>query len=77
MVIDGETVSVRKNLGAYTQPLSYIGLPVLAAPVNRPGQLPIGVQIIAAPGREDRLFAAAAHLEAAGVITAHPPKDFA
>jgi len=77
MVIDGEAVSVRKNLGAYTQPLSYIGLPVLAAPVNRPGQLPIGVQIIAAPGREDRLFAAAAHLEAAGVIAAHPPKDFA
>jgi len=77
MVIDGETVSVRKNLGAYTQPLSYIGLPVLAAPVNRPGQLPIGVQIVAAPGREDRLFAAAAYLEAAGVIAAHPPKDFA
>ena len=66
MLIDGQEVSVRKNLGAYTQPLSYIGLPVLAAPVNRPGKLPIGVQIIAAPGREDRLFAAAARLEARG-----------
>jgi len=76
MVIDGQEVSVRKNLGAYTQPLSYIGLPILAAPINRPGLLPIGVQIIAAPGREDRLFAAAARLEAQGVVAAHAPKDF-
>lgn len=75
MLIDGQEVSVRKNLGAYTQPLSYIGLPVLAAPVNRPGKLPIGVQIIAAPGREDRLFAAAARLEARGVIAAHAPEE--
>jgi aspartyl-tRNA(Asn)/glutamyl-tRNA(Gln) amidotransferase subunit A len=75
MMIGGEEVSVRKNLGAYTQPLSYIGLPVLAAPVNRPGQLPIGVQLIAAPGREDRLFAAAARLEAEGVIAAHKPRN--
>ncbi len=73
MVIDGQTVSVRRNLGAYTQPLSYVGLPILAVPVNRPGRLPIGVQIIAAPGREDLLFAAAARLEAEGVVAAHPP----
>ncbi len=36
MVIDGQAVSVRRNLGAYTQPISLIGAPVLAAPVNRP-----------------------------------------
>jgi aspartyl-tRNA(Asn)/glutamyl-tRNA(Gln) amidotransferase subunit A len=76
MIINGQAVSVRKNLGAYTQPLSYIGLPVLAAPINRPGLLPIGVQIIAAAGREDRLFAAAARLEAEGVVAAHPPNGF-
>jgi aspartyl-tRNA(Asn)/glutamyl-tRNA(Gln) amidotransferase subunit A len=76
MIIDGQEVSVRKNLGAYTQPLSYIGLPVLAAPINRPGLLPIGVQIIAALGREDLLFAAAARLEAQGVIAAHAPAGF-
>ncbi len=73
MIIDGKAVSVRKNLGAYTQPLSYIGLPVLAVPVNRPGQLPIGVQLIAAAGREDRLLAAAARLESQGVVAAHAP----
>ena len=49
----GDTVEIehrgkaQADLGAFTQPISYIGLPVLTAPVNRPGQLPIGVQIIA------------------------------
>ncbi|ATC25597.1 AtzE family amidohydrolase [Caulobacter vibrioides] len=73
MEMDGVPVSVRKNLGAFTQPISYVGLPVLAAPVNRPGQLPIGVQIIAPPWREDLAFAAALRLQRAGVVAAHPP----
>ncbi|MBO9546659.1 AtzE family amidohydrolase [Caulobacter sp.] len=74
MEVDGVPVSVRKNLGAYTQPISYIGLPVLAAPVNRPGQLPIGVQIIAPAWREDLAFAAALRLQREGVVAAHAPK---
>jgi aspartyl-tRNA(Asn)/glutamyl-tRNA(Gln) amidotransferase subunit A len=73
MLIDGQAVSVRKNLGAYTQPLSFAGVPVLAAPVNRPGLAPIGVQLVAAPGREDLVFAAALRLQRAGVIAAHAP----
>jgi aspartyl-tRNA(Asn)/glutamyl-tRNA(Gln) amidotransferase subunit A len=73
MMVDGEAVSVRKNLGAYTQPLSFIGLPVLAAPLNRPGRLPIGVQIVADHGREDLAFALAAKLECLGLIQAHRP----
>jgi len=77
MEMDGVPVSVRKNLGAFTQPISYIGLPVVAAPVNRPGRLPIGVQIIAPPWREDLAFAAALRLQRAGVAAAHPPKAFA
>jgi len=73
MMMNGQPVSVRKNLGAYTQPLSFIGLPVLAAPVNRPGRLPVGIQIIAAPWREELALGAALRLERAGVIAAHPP----
>ena len=73
MEMDGVPVSVRKNLGAFTQPISYVGLPVVAAPVNRPGQLPIGVQIIAPAWREDLAFAAALRLQRAGVVAAHPP----
>ncbi|NEP53902.1 MAG: AtzE family amidohydrolase, partial [Moorea sp. SIO3C2] len=49
MVIAGEEVLVRPNLGLFTQPLSFIGLPVLSVPIYRPGQMPLGVQIIAAP----------------------------
>ena len=74
MEMDGVPVSVRKNLGAFTQPISYVGLPVVAAPVNRPGQLPIGVQIIAPAWREDLAFAAALRLQRAGVVAAHPPE---
>ena len=73
MEMDGQQVSVRKNLGAYTQPISYIGLPVVAAPVNRPGKPPIGVQIIAPAWREDLALAAALRLERAGVVVAHRP----
>jgi 1-carboxybiuret hydrolase len=77
MIIDGQEVSVRRNLGAYTQPISLIGLPVLAAPVNRPGSLPIGVQIIADHGREDLAFAAARQLAERGVVAANPPEPSA
>jgi aspartyl-tRNA(Asn)/glutamyl-tRNA(Gln) amidotransferase subunit A len=71
--IDGAQVSARANLGLFTQPLGLAGCPVLAAPLWRPGQLPLGVQLIAAPGREDRLFAVARALEASGLTGAHAP----
>lgn len=74
MDMGGQPVSVRRNLGAFTQPISYVGLPVLAAPVNRPGQLPIGVQIIAPPWREDLALAAGLRLQRLGVVAAHPPE---
>jgi len=73
MMVDGEAVSVRKNLGAYTQPISFIGLPVLAAPLKRPGRLPIGIQIIGDQGCEGLAFALAAKLEHLGLVQAHPP----
>jgi len=65
---------VRANLGIYTQPISFIGLPVLAVPVPlKP--LPIGVQIIAAPWREDVTLRVAHALEAQGIVAAtRPPK---
>jgi AtzE family amidohydrolase len=71
--IDGAAVSARANLGVFTQPLGLARCPVLAAPLYRPGQLPLGVQLIAAPGREDRLFALAAQLEGDGLIGSTPP----
>jgi len=63
---------VRANLGLYTQPISFIGLPVVAVPVPL-APLPIAVQIIAAPWREDVALRVAYALEAQGVVAAPRP----
>jgi aspartyl-tRNA(Asn)/glutamyl-tRNA(Gln) amidotransferase subunit A len=63
---------VRANLGIYTQPISFIGLPVVVVPVPLT-PLPMGVQIIAAPWREDVALRIAHALEAKGVVTAMRP----
>lgn len=75
--LDGVRVPARPNMGLHTQPISFIGLPVLTVPVHRPGRLPIGVQVIAAPLREDLALRAGAALEAAGVAAAPVAKGFA
>ena len=71
-VLDGVELSVRANLGIYTQPISFIGLPVVAVPVPL-APLPIGVQIIAAPWREDVALRIAHALEKLEVVTANKP----
>jgi 1-carboxybiuret hydrolase len=63
---------VRANLGIYTQPISFIGLPVVVAPVPL-SPLPIGVQIICAPWREDVALRIAHALEQQGVAAAQRP----
>nr|MBA3897794.1 AtzE family amidohydrolase [Sphingomonadaceae bacterium] len=63
----------RAQLGIFTQPISLAGCPVLAAPLRRPGLLPLGIQLVAAPGREDRLFALAERLEREGLIGVSAP----
>src|SRR6202451_1156153 len=66
----GETeTAVRPNIGLYTQPISFIGLPVVAVPVPLT-PLPIAVQIITAPWREDVALRIAHALEAKGVVAA-------
>jgi len=73
-VLDGAEMPVRPNLGVFTQPLSFIGLPVVAVPLPGP-HLPIGVQVIAAPWRETDALRVAATLEAAGVAQAMRPAN--
>lgn len=65
-------MSIRANLGIYTQPISFVGLPVVAAPVPLT-PLPIAVQIIAAPWREDVALRVAHALESQGVAAAPRP----
>src|SRR5260221_955067 len=73
-VLEGVELPVRANLGIYTQPISFIGLPVVAVPVPlKP--LPIAVQILAPPwGRDVALRIAYALGQAgAGPATQTPP----
>jgi aspartyl-tRNA(Asn)/glutamyl-tRNA(Gln) amidotransferase subunit A len=68
MILDGEEILVRPHLGLFTQPFSFIGLPVLSVPIERPNALPLGVQLIAAPYNEGLLLQIASVLEAKGVV---------
>jgi 1-carboxybiuret hydrolase len=72
-VLDGIELPVRANIGIHTQPISFIGLPVVAVPVPLE-PMPIGVQIIAAPWREDIALRVAYALERSGVVSAPPPR---
>jgi AtzE family amidohydrolase len=66
-IVDGEVVLTQPYLGAYTQPLSFVGLPVLSVPVAGGSALPLGVQLIAAPFREAAVLRVAAELERRGL----------
>ena len=66
--IDGVATPIRPNLGSFAQPLSLVGLPVLTVPVIEDGRLPLGVQLVAAPGNEAALFAAAGALAGVGAL---------
>jgi AtzE family amidohydrolase len=68
----GSDLPLRANIGVFTQPISCIGLPVVAAPTFG-GELPIGVQLIAAPWREDLCLRAAHALEESGVSRVRAP----
>jgi aspartyl-tRNA(Asn)/glutamyl-tRNA(Gln) amidotransferase subunit A len=69
-VLDGVTMPVRPNIGIFTQPISFIGLPVVAVPVWIDGGLPFGVQVIAAPWKEAHGLRVARALEQSGIAEA-------
>ena len=69
--IRGRRIPARAGMGLLTQPISCIGLPVCAVPVwGCHERMPIGVQIVAAPWREDLVLRVAHHLEIAGIVSA-------
>jgi amidase/aspartyl-tRNA(Asn)/glutamyl-tRNA(Gln) amidotransferase subunit A len=69
--IDGRRLPARAAMGLLTQPISFIGLPVCTVPVwGCHPALPIGVQLIAAPWREDLTLRVAHRLQRSGVVTA-------
>ena len=70
MTLAGNVMPTRPSMGLLTQPISFIGLPVVAVPLHRPDKMPIGVQIIAAPWKEAIALRVAAFLEKEGVVSA-------
>ena len=73
MQLRGVEVPTRPNIGLYTQPISFIGLPVAAVPLWTSRGLPIGVQIIGPPWEEARVLRVAAYLERAGIVSSKKP----
>jgi 1-carboxybiuret hydrolase len=73
--INGMKLPARAGMGLLTQPVSCIGLPVVTVPrwhtdAAAP-HLPVGVQVIAAPWRED-LALRVAHALACLAVTSAP-----
>ncbi|MCP1201155.1 AtzE family amidohydrolase [Acetobacter oryzoeni] len=79
VMVDGKPVSARANLGLFTQPLSLPGLPVLCLPLKNTGSLPLGLQLVAAPGQEAALFSVARALKKSGLAgcVSLPEKEMA
>lgn len=73
MLINGVELTARRNLTLFTQPLSFIGLPIVVVPLQNAGGLPIGVQIVTAPWREIDALRVARQLERDGIVSAPVP----
>src|SRR5271165_2544953 len=73
--LGGQNLPAAGHLGVYTQPISFAGLPVVAAPVANVGGLPLGVQIVAAPWREDLVLRVAVAGEALGALSSPDVKS--
>jgi Asp-tRNA(Asn)/Glu-tRNA(Gln) amidotransferase A subunit family amidase len=61
--IGGGWRSPRDALLAHTVPFSVLGLPALSMRVPAPGPLPVGVQLVGAPGADESLLACARTVE--------------
>ena len=72
--LNGQRLPARPAIGMLTQPISFAGCPVVSAPLWTDGVagMPIGVQIIAAPWREDLALRAARVLEQSGIAHLTP-----
>jgi AtzE family amidohydrolase len=70
LAFDGVAMPARPNVGMYTQPISFAGVPVAAVPMAVDGPLPVGIQIVAAPWCEHVCLRVAAELERRGAARA-------
>ena len=73
LTIAGKAFPLRPTLGLLAQPFSCIGLPVATVPVFGRDPLPVGVQLVAPPWREEDCVQTAHRLEEEGAAIAYPP----
>jgi len=68
LTLNGQQLPSRAAMGLLTQPISFAGCPVVVAPMwpNGTEGMPLGVQVIAAPWREDSAFRVADVLSKSG-----------
>lgn len=64
--VEGTAVEVRSALLALTSPWSVLGLPAISIPAGEVDGLPVGLQLIGAPGAERELMSLAATLAGPG-----------
>lgn len=69
LTLNGVSLPTRASMGMLTQPISFLGLPVVSVPLTTAGGLPIGLQLIAPPWREDLCLRAAWALEQQGIVS--------
>ncbi|WP_298289936.1 AtzE family amidohydrolase [Novosphingobium sp.] len=74
IMIDGALSPARADLGIHTQPITFTALPALAVPLLRPGQLPLGLQLIGKSGGEGAMLALAAQIEHDGITGVTMPE---
>lgn len=72
MEINGQPLPIRASMGMLTQPISFLGLPVVTVPLRTASGKPIGLQLIAAPFNEQACLRAARVLEEQGITDARP-----
>lgn len=72
MEINGQLLPIRASMGMLTQPISFLGLPVVTVPLRTANGQPIGLQLIAAPFNEQACLRAARALEEMGITDARP-----
>ncbi|WP_061707494.1 AtzE family amidohydrolase [Pseudenterobacter timonensis] len=72
MEINGQPLPIRASMGMLTQPISFLGLPVVTVPLRTADGMPIGLQLIAAPFNEQACLRVAQMLEQTGITDARP-----